>query len=105
MKSYDRAVKEANKLVELLEKSWEPIVWENLGWYFGARVDATWKITPDIRDSSVDGIYDILSWRASFNFSGISHTVYDETPIKALKKLKRSVGKTIEQIQKDLNEI
>lgn len=47
--------KEAQKKLSVLMEQlhgngWEPMIWENLGWHYGAKNGATMRVYPDILD-------------------------------------------------------
>lgn len=82
--AYDRAVEEANALANRLGQGWEPVVWDNLGWHYGAtkgvaRVRPRFGRWPDFRT----GKWSVTGYTVYLN-SAKQFVAHGDTPEDAL---------------------
>lgn len=64
--SYDRAVREADKLCKVLGEGWEPCVWENCGWHFSARKSNA-TVHANCEGDAIGGLYKIVDYTIFFH--------------------------------------
>jgi len=87
---YDHAVSASDKLCKRLGVGWEPIVWENLGWFYMAK----------------NGIFEIHHHRDgkySAWFYGVKQFIAEaDTPEEALKFLVKEIRVFISLIERQL---
>ena len=103
-KEYQAATKAAAKLAEELgSDSWEPRVWENLGWHFEViSKNGWWVIEPyTYRGKEIGEVATIYSAgiRAHKGHVGLRWTGHGDTPEKAMEDAMKTAREDYEQIQ------
>jgi len=92
--AYDRAVREAADLAEIMnegldDSAWCPNVWENMGWYYSVN-NGDYSISPGTRFSHIIPNWEIDGYWCYYKRGGFKSTRGD-TPQEAL-------GKMVEQV-------
>jgi hypothetical protein len=101
--AYDRAVKEADKLVARLGDGWEPMVWENLGWHWAANKGVA-EVYPSTEGSDTTGDYEITGWMV-FLRTAVQIVSRAETPEDALGFAVQDARGAERRIVQDLAEL
>ena len=84
---HERAVASARGLAARLGDGWEPVVWENQGWYWQARCGVH-EVNPEPGDT----------WSAWFQ-GAVQVVAEGPTPEAALANLTREVSELVEQLR------
>lgn len=100
---YDHAVRAGNDLAARMGTSWEPRVWENLGWHYSVRKGVVELHVDEDRNSpEIDGGYPVRGYTAFVN-SAKQFVSSAETPEDALGFATQEALSVLSRIRDDLD--